>query len=90
MIASCFVVLTWNPWENYVRKANVQGRGIRMKGETAYIVGRPLSHSMLFLTIWPTDLPNHCVVFADTDLLRTVSGWHGPVEGLPRPSPWGS
>ena len=38
MIASCFVVLTWNPWENYVNKANIQGRGIRIKGETAYIV----------------------------------------------------
>ena len=38
MIASCFVVLTWNPWENYVKKANVQGRGIRIKGKTAYIV----------------------------------------------------
>ena len=38
MIASCFVVLTWNPWENYVNKANIQGRGIKVKGETAYIV----------------------------------------------------
>ncbi|KAF9651998.1 hypothetical protein BDM02DRAFT_3090013 [Thelephora ganbajun] len=37
MVASCFVVLTWNPWENYVKKANVQGRGIKMKGETTYI-----------------------------------------------------
>jgi hypothetical protein len=39
IIASCFVALTWNPWENYVSKANIQGRGIRIKGETAYIVG---------------------------------------------------
>jgi len=38
MIASCFVVLTWNPWEDYVNKANVQGRGFRMKGATAYII----------------------------------------------------
>jgi hypothetical protein len=38
MIASCFVVLTWNPWENYVSKANVQGRGLKMKGATTYIV----------------------------------------------------
>ena len=38
MIASCFVVLTWNPWENYVNKENVQGKSIRIKGDTAYTV----------------------------------------------------
>lgn len=38
MIASCFAVLTWNPWDNYVNKANIQGRGFRMKGATAYII----------------------------------------------------
>lgn len=41
IIASCFVVLTWNPWENHVNKANVQGRGFRIKGTTAYIVSLP-------------------------------------------------
>ena len=38
IIASCFVVLTWNPWENHVNKANVQGRGLRMKGTDVYVV----------------------------------------------------
>ena len=51
MIVSCFLVLTWNPWENHVKKANVQGRGFRMKGETAYIVSRVLPRPMLLLMI---------------------------------------
>lgn len=83
MIASCFVVLTWNPWENHVKKASIQGRGIRIKGETTYIVSLMSIMSMLFLTTCPTDLANHCVVFTDTDLLRGVFRRHGPVEGLP-------
>lgn len=48
MIASCLVVLTWNPWENYVSKANIQGRGIRIKGETTYIVSLLLQHRYYF------------------------------------------
>ena len=51
VVASSFVVLTWNPWENYVKKANVQGRGIKMKGETAYIVRLVSWASMPLLTI---------------------------------------
>jgi len=85
VIASCFMVLTWNPWENYVNKANVQGRGIRMKGETAYIVSGASPNSNLFLTTRLAGLANHCVVFADTDLFCIVSGRHGPVKRLPRP-----
>ena len=83
MIASCFLVLTWNPWENYVKKANVQGRGIRMKGETAYIVSSNSSRPMVFLRIRPTDLANHRLVLTDTDLYCILSGWHGPIERLP-------
>jgi len=90
MIASCSLVLTWNPWENHVKKANVQGRGFRMKGETAYIVSHVPSRPMLLLTICPTDLANHRVVFTDIDLYCIVPGRHRPIEGLPRPSSRGS
>ena len=69
-----------------MRRANVQGRGIRMKGETAYIVSLVSLGSALFLTIRPIGLANRCVVLTDTDLLCGVSGRHGPIEGLPWPS----
>lgn len=89
-IASCFLVLTWNPWENYVKKANVQGRGIRMKGKTAYTVSCAPLRPMLLLTIRVTDLASHCVVFTDINLYCIVPNRHGPVEGLPGPSSCGS
>lgn len=88
MTASCFVVLTWNPWENYVKKANIQGRGIKIKGETAYTVSRGSVTFTLFLTIQPIDLANYRMVFTDINLLRSLSRRHGPVEGLPWPSSW--
>ena len=89
MVGSCFLVLTWNPWENYVKKANVQGRGYRIKGETAYIVRHALSQPILLLTIQPTDLANNHMVFTNTDLHCIVFGRHGSIEGLPRPSSYG-
>ena len=85
MTASCFVALTWNPRENYVRKANIQGRGIKIKGETAYIVSGGSAMFTLLLTISPTDLANDHMVFTDTDLFRGLSRRNGSVEGLPWP-----
>jgi len=65
------------------------GKGYQDEGRDRVHCKSGLIGSALFLTIWPIGLASRRVVLTDIDMLCGVPGRHGPIEGLPWPSPRG-